>query len=238
MNNLRNLLNKKPAVGLSNSSIKVLAAFFMLLDHAGVMLFSNEPEVFWALRIAGRVSFPMFAFLAAEGIFHSRNRTLYALRLLLFAFMTEIPYNMAIWNSYFAFGNCNVLFTLFFAVAPFAIKDLIKNKKISTAVFVVSLPVFCLAAVKFGADYDFKGVLIIWIFYFLRDIRLASFAAVGALILIFHFSSVQVYSVLALPVLALTDGRKGWIQKPWQKMIFYAFYPAHFVLLHFAGLLW
>ncbi|MBR6271915.1 MAG: hypothetical protein IKR26_07215 [Lachnospiraceae bacterium] len=73
--------------------------------------------------------------------------------------------------------------------------------------------------------------------YFLREIRLASFAAVGALILIFYFSSVQVYSVLALPVLALTDGRKGWIQKPWQKMVFYAFYPAHFVLLHFAGLL-
>lgn len=238
MNNLRNLLNKKPAVGLSNSSIKVLAAFFMLLDHAGVMLFSNEPEIFWALRIAGRVSFPMFAFLAAEGIFHSRNRTLYALRLLLFAFMTEIPYNMAIWNRFFAFGNCNVLFTLFFAVAPFAIKDLMKNKKASIAALIVSALLACLAAHRLGADYGFAGVIIVWLFYFLREIRLASFAAVGALILIFYFSSVQVYSVLALPVLALTDGRKGWIKKPWQKMIFYAFYPAHFVLLHFAGLLW
>ncbi|MBQ9387981.1 MAG: hypothetical protein IJU01_04905 [Lachnospiraceae bacterium] len=238
MNKLRILLNKRPAVGLSNSSIKVLAAFFMLLDHAGIMLFSDKPEIYWPLRIAGRVSFPMFAFLAAEGIFYSRNRALYAMRLLLFAFITEIPYNMAIWNRFFAFGNCNVLFTLFFAVAPFAIKDLIKNKKISTAAFIVSMPVFCLTAVIFGADYDFRGVLIVWLFYFLREIRLASFAAVGIFALFVWFGNVQMYSVLALPVLALTDGRKGWIKKPWQKMIFYAFYPAHFVLLHFAGLLW
>lgn len=238
MNNLRNLLNKKPAVGLSNSSIKVLAAFFMLLDHAGIMFFSDKPEIYWPLRIAGRVSFPMFAFLTAEGIFYSRNRALYATRLLLFAFLTEIPYNMAVWNSYFAFGNCNVLFTLFFAVAPFAIKDLIKNKKASIAALIVSALLACLAAHRLGADYGFAGVIIVWLFYFLREIRLASFAAVGIFALFVWFGNVQMYSVLALPVLALTDGRKGWIKKPWQKMIFYAFYPAHFVLLHFAGLLW
>ena len=55
---------------LSGNQLKLLAAFCMLIDHAGVLLF---PHVF-ALRIIGRVSFPIFALMIAEGCRYTRHK--------------------------------------------------------------------------------------------------------------------------------------------------------------------
>lgn len=55
---------------LSGNALKLLGSVFMLIDHAGLLLFPSLP---W-LRIVGRLAFPIFAFMIAEGCLYTRNR--------------------------------------------------------------------------------------------------------------------------------------------------------------------
>ena len=50
--------------------LKLLAAVFMLIDHAGMLLFPDEA---W-LRVLGRLSMPLFAFMIAEGCRYTKNK--------------------------------------------------------------------------------------------------------------------------------------------------------------------
>ena len=68
-------------IGLTNNQLKALAMVSMLLDHVGLMLL---PE--WNfLRILGRLAFPIFAYMIAEGCRHTKNRRKYLLTLLIMA---------------------------------------------------------------------------------------------------------------------------------------------------------
>ena len=81
---------------LSGSTLKVLAAATMLIDHtAGALLSKNPVELFsiagrtvtlyMILRTIGRVAVPIFAFLLTEGFMHTRNRKSYGISLFVFA---------------------------------------------------------------------------------------------------------------------------------------------------------
>ena len=60
----------------------------MLIDHVGLLFFPGDP--LW--RLVGRISFPLFAFLIAEGYRHSRDREAYAFRLGLLALISQMPF--------------------------------------------------------------------------------------------------------------------------------------------------
>ena len=74
----------------------------MVIDHAAVGLIEQSElasGVAWslcgtAMRLVGRVAFPLFAFMIAEGAAHTRDRRWYALRLLLLAVISEIPFDL------------------------------------------------------------------------------------------------------------------------------------------------
>lgn len=88
---------------LTNYHIKLLAALLMLIDHAGVVLFPDT-EV---LRVIGRFSFPLFAWLLVQGERHTTNFSKYALRLLGLALVSQ-PIYMLI----FQVQQLNILFLL------------------------------------------------------------------------------------------------------------------------------
>ena len=54
---------KKPKLGLTNNQLKIIAMVSMLLDHMGLLFFPDE-QIF---RILGRIAFPIFAYMIAEG---------------------------------------------------------------------------------------------------------------------------------------------------------------------------
>ena len=102
---------------LSAAALKWIAAAAMTADHTGIVFGAALPE--WAaacLRIAGRVSLPLFCFFVAEGARRTRSRGKYALRLLAFAFASEIPFDLMLSGRPFDPLCQNVLFTLLFGL--------------------------------------------------------------------------------------------------------------------------
>ena len=94
--------------GLSAMTLKYIAMATMLVDHMGYVLF---PWTLW-LRCVGRIAFPIFAFQIAEGCIRTHDRRRYALRLLLFAVLTEVPFDLAFSGRPLDPSYQNVLWTL------------------------------------------------------------------------------------------------------------------------------
>lgn len=71
--------------GLSSFWLKLLACFFMTLDHIGLLFFlPGEPNIdtnYYLLRSIGKIAFPIFVFLAVESTYHTKNIKAYLLRL-------------------------------------------------------------------------------------------------------------------------------------------------------------
>ena len=95
-------------VKFSGTQLKIIALLSMLVDHIGCVLF---PKV-TAFRIIGRLAFPIFAFLIAEGMVHTSNWKKYFLRLFIFAIISEIPFDFITSGKMIDWSHQNVLFTL------------------------------------------------------------------------------------------------------------------------------
>jgi len=76
---------------LSGNALKLLALVFMTLDHAGLMLF---PTVRW-LRIAGRLAMPIFAYMLAEGMRHTRSMRGYGTRMVTQGLICQLLFALA-----------------------------------------------------------------------------------------------------------------------------------------------
>ena len=96
------------ASGLSREGLRRIAACTMLVDHIGATLF---PGVLW-LRCVGRLAFPIFAFFLGEGFRFTHSRRQYLLRLVLFALLSELPFNQMVYGRWIAPSGQNVLWTL------------------------------------------------------------------------------------------------------------------------------
>ena len=102
---------------INAATIKIIAMLTMVLDHIGYILYGHIPvEVYTMLRAVGRISFPLFAFCIAEGFFYTGNVKKYIIRVLIFALISEIPYNFFAYGSVVSIKSCNVLFTFVIAL--------------------------------------------------------------------------------------------------------------------------
>lgn len=120
---------QKPMTGFH---LKLIALTTMFIDHIGAVFF---PQV-TLLRVIGRISFPLYAFLIAEGCRYTRNRGRYALGLGAFALISELPYDLALhpeflenglWGQNFLFQT-NIFYTMFFAVASVHIFEVLRRR--------------------------------------------------------------------------------------------------------------
>ena len=119
--------------GLNGNQLKLIAVVSMLCDHAAIRLLAyglipalyavgedalaeRWNQVFWILRSAGRMAFPIYVFLLTEGFCHTRNRRRYALRLGVFALISEIPFDLLVYGKIWDTHSQNVFFTLFLGV--------------------------------------------------------------------------------------------------------------------------
>ena len=231
--------------GISGSVLKWVAVVSMFIDHCTAVLVEGSWDVgiravsyeqYLVLRGIGRLAFPIYCFLLAEGLLHTRNVKKYLLRLGIFALLSDIPFDLAFRRSFLAWDYQNVFFTLFFGLLGLSLWRLLTEKKdFRAAWWRQLLGLLCIAAMALVAelchtDYGWQGVTVISLMYLLctqpalRD--LGSFA-------VLYFSSpLELAALPDLLLFRLYNGARG----RQSKYFFYIFYPAHLLLL--AGLRW
>lgn len=237
---------KIPFGGITANMLRVLALVLMLSDHiwATAMSFGN-----WMTYI-GRLAFPIFAFQIVEGFLHTSDFKKYAVRLLLFALATEIPFNLFYSSSWFYPYHQNVLFTLLSGLLAIYVIDKAKRVKSAkqTSLTIFLLLLICVVSTIGFVDYGFLGVATVVMFYFLRDFPFAWVGQLIAMVVInlFLFEgevvpvtlfghsfeiAKQGFAVFALIPIWLYNGKKGRSSKLMQYGC-YAFYPVHMLVLY------
>lgn len=212
----------KTKISLNSFQLKWIAIITMAIDHTGAILFPSLP----VFRYIGRIAFPIFCYLLVEGFFHTRDIQRYMGRLFVFAVVSEIPYDLAFRGVTLEFGHQNVFFTLFFGVFMMYAFEKASSLPVKT---VEALFIMWLTAVL-GTDYSYKGILLIGVFYVLREKFWIKMAA-GALWNFTLNSSIQRFGAFAMIPIALYNGERGRSMK----YFFYLFYPLHLLILYGAS---
>lgn len=191
----------------------------MLIDHIGAILFPAQ----MGFRIIGRFSFPIFCFLLVEGFHHTKDVKKYMIRLGIFALVSEIPYDLAFRNVFLEFERQNVFFTLLLGVGLMYLLQ--RTNRGYVKICYVFLAMW--AAVTLGMSYDYRGILLIMIYYVCRSNQVAKLVLGSAWN--FLWTGVQQFGVFASIPIAFYNGEKG----KSMKYMFYVFYPVHLLILYF-----
>jgi len=234
-------------VFLSSFALKIIAIISMVFDHTIVVF--NFPDIY---RSFGRIAFPIFALMAAEGCKYTKNIKHYMLRLLIFAFISEPIYDI-IFNEEINFlFDLNVIFTLFIScLAIFVFEFLKKYQNIFFGFLVVFL--FATIAGFFKTDYGFFGVILVFMLYIFKSnkgklLAITIFASaiyypviLGAIAkcfsvlflsnfeTYFHARNIYYYifTLASGLFISLYNGKRGFKIK----YLFYIFYPLHLFIL-------
>lgn len=247
-------VTKKP--GLTGSHLKWIAIITMLIDHIGAALLELGllPKIsnailgghsfdyvvadyhFWyrfddILRSIGRLAFPIFCFLLVEGFLHTKDVKKYALRLGLFALVSEIPFDLAFNERLLEVSYQNVFFTLFIGLLVLIGLNYFEETlpaHISWLRFIVAITGI-LFAVFLRTDYDAFGIILIVLLYEFRNYKVLRCIA-GAILMLFNSTT----GFLAFLLIWLYNGDRG---RQLPKYFFYAFYPVHLLLLFLVRIL-
>lgn len=152
---------------ISTAALHIIAMLFMLMDHLWATLL---PAQDW-LTCVGRVAFPIFAFMAVEGYFHTHSFKKYAQRLLVFALLSEIPFDLMYGGTWFYPVHQNVIWTFLLGLSGIHLMETVHKKQKPWAYVTVSVVVVILGSVlgTLGmVDYYGAGVLTVFIFYFFK----------------------------------------------------------------------
>lgn len=200
--------------------LKILACVLMLIDHSAIVYFHDN--VF--LRIIGRLSFPLFAYLLAINFNRTSDKRNYFIRLLAFAFISQIPFQLL-----FNLHTLNIFFTLCFGFSACYFWSNINRSFKSLKNW---FNILCFLLVLFFSftpiDYSIYGVLVILFFYIFKTNLKKQFLSLLFLnILFYNIMPLQFFSILAFIPLYFYNNNKGISLK----YAFYSFYPVHLFLL-------
>lgn len=213
---------------LSGSALKVIAIISMVVDHCAYYLMEHDTLLYEGMRCFGRIAFPVFAFLVAEGFRYTRNRMRYFLQLLFFAVISEVPWYLL--NG--ADGTHNVMFTLALGVVALAAFE--KLKKDGTLCCCVILLIAFIATWS-EVDYEWRGILVIVVFYLFGVSDKISFPFSKMMQLLCAFPLMTYYgawgALLVCFILFLYNGVRGFINGSVAKYGFYVFYPLHLFII-------
>lgn len=245
---------------ITSAVLKNIAYISMLIDHFFVAVFlfyiqwrsaqgfsvEAEREYYSIGRAVGRIAFVLFAFMAAEGFRYTHSKKNYLLRLGLFAFLSEIPFDLAIYGKLYEPDGQNVYFTLFLGVLALLF---IKNLTGHPLLQFVSTMLCCVTAAILSTDYMFMGVLLIVTFYLCRKSFMLQCLAGSAVIyfgivlvyMVRHWGEElpvtvflesgmsELYGLAAFVLIYFYDGQKG---RQLPKACYYLFYPVHLLALY------
>ena len=240
----------KMKLNTDTNLLKLIAIIAMLLDHLGARVLTQYSE----LRIIGRIAFPLFAYCIAVGCTYTRNIGLYAVRMALMAILVQPLYVTAMghqsmmafdWTKnfyrldmifrHYYLPKPSILFTLFTGIV---VIWTIRDRRYVLTLIMTALVWY----LRNHLDYGEKGVLLMVLFYVLRERPVCSIAWVAGLMTWWGipalqnrfalsgkmYLSTQFYAIMALPLLCIPFKTGIRINK----YFFYVFYPAHLALIY------
>lgn len=230
-----------PNRGVSSFTLKIVAIIGMTFNHACYIFYPYLPiEALCVLFGFGGLTFPIMAFLLVEGYHHTSNIRRYASRLFAFALISQIPYGL------FLSHNLNVLFTLLIGLGLLYLYDNLESR----AGF--WLAAAALTTISAMCDWGILGPLMILTMRAISDRRqrvilpllipilgtglpaLSDFLGTFNLELLPPVLYPLLGCTATIPLLLAYNGSRG---RP-MKWLFYAYYPAHILVLGLAkGLL-
>ena len=243
-------MNKLTFRGINALELKILAMAFMFCDHMWATVIHGHD---W-LTCIGRLAFPIFAFQIAEGYAHTHDPKAYRRRMLIWALISEIPFNMMTGGGMINPFHQNVMFT--FWLALLLLKPIERAKQRGGVLGALAFLGWTLLGFVVGTltmvDYFGYGILMVILFYMTRT------SAAGKLVqlLAMYYINVEMmgglvypvellgrewlipqqgFAMLALIPIWLYNGEQG----PYNKTIrraCYAFYPCHILILSLIGM--
>ena len=217
---------------LSGAQLKYIAFLSMLIDHVNkALIYPNLNgklliEISDFFDILGRIAFPLFAFFIVEGFFKTKSRKKYLLNLLIFAVISEVPFDMFFFGKFFDMRANNVLFTLALSLVTIWIIDILRDKleyKLRLwylASFVV-LAIMCIISMYLSIDYEYHSIIIVYLLYIFYNKPV-----VGCIL--GYLSIIQeLWCILGFGLILMYNGERG----KQNKLINYLFYPVHLLIL-------
>lgn len=247
----------------------------MFIDHIGATIVQGElyylpydysimqiiVTIGFAMRFIGRLAFPIFCYLLVEGFLHTKNIKKYAVRLFIFALISEIPFDFAFYKTFFAWRHQNVFFTLFIGILvmygiEFSYKPFKDNRPLYSLLVFSVIVVGMVVAELIKCDYASLGILVILILYLFHRNKSLATALVCVVFVaycinpaismynqleIYGFRTTNFYAFTYYMLISVLQGFACLAFIPIHfyngkkglslKYFFYAFYPVHLLLL-------
>lgn len=217
--------------GINGAQLKYIAFASMFIDHFNKAIITpfltgTGPLVVITtiFDILGRIAFPIFAFMIVEGFFKTKSRWSYLRNLLIFAVISEIPYDMFqsaefvnTWSQNILWGLALGLFTI---MVIDKLKAYIKKRPLWVFVSLLIIALSSLGSMLISSDYEYYAIIIIYLYYLFYDKRLVA-SGLGYLVII-----KEIYAILGFATVLLYNGEKG----KQNKIFNYLFYPVHLLI--------
>ena len=216
----------------------------MLLDHIAFVFSKFFQDYSWGFalifvfRTLGRITAPVMCWFLVQGFIHTSSKKKYALRLLIFSVIAQIPYALIRSDSR-GFAGLNVIYTL---LVSFLMLCVLETKLETFPKWVI---IIALLALSMIGDWAIFAPLMVLFFYFFREDRsrlLIFYSLASAIVVITDITVLivrhylwyqelwQLGMFLFIPLLLLYNGESG-SRAAFHKWFFYIFYPAHLLLL-------
>ncbi len=216
--------------GLTNNQLKIIAIISMTIDHVGYILFPQ----YIIFRIIGRLAFPIFAYMIAEGYRYTRNKTRYFLTLLISGVLFQAIY-LILKHSWYM----NILFTFSLSVITLFFVSHFDKKRNALSLILLIFEILSVVLMAcylpniingFKFDYGLLGILLP-VFIYLLPSKWLKLTALGLTVIFMSYYNgrIVLFALLSIPLLCLYNGKRG---KANLKYFFYIFYPMHFVIIY------
>ncbi len=217
---------------INGAGLKYIAFISMFIDHFNKTIITpllnyQQPLVTIStiFDIIGRIAFPIFAFMIVEGFYKTKSRGKYLRNLLIFAIISEIPYDMFQSKVFINNRSQNIMWALALGLLTLIIvdklKEKIKNKYAWLGISILIVAINAVVATLLSFDYDYYSIIIIFILYLFYDKKFLG-SILSYLVII-----KEVYAILGFAVINFYNGEKG-RQNKWFN---YLFYPVHLFIL-------
>lgn len=188
----------------------------LLAGDSQAMLWAGIGSVTSAVGIMG---VPIFAYLLVQGAEHSASLGRYVLRVLAFAVLSEVPYDLAVSGRAVDWTGQNSLWTVLIALVMLWLMKSFQGKGMTPLLLHILIAgAGCTWAVLLRSRFGGGFVLLTAVLYLLRERKGLSYG-LGALI-----SLIYAAAPLGFVPVALCSGERRAMGR-WGKYGFYVFYP-------------